>query len=367
MTAPTPLDSLAGQYTLCPGQTPAIRGQRPVLADGQLTRLLQGQSLPALRHSLGSLFTLCAHAHQDCAERAWHAAQGSAPNQDAGAQTALAHLHTAREHLRCIALEWPQRLLHEAPSLHWLQGCPLPLTSPSGTPDPVPAGERLSALADWLANTVLLQSLDSWLAACQQPSALWAWCQARAATLPPARALASAAALHTLPALPLRRLAPHGAASLEALAQAMWQQSGFCEQPTWGGACAETGPWARWRHADAGALSAWSRLAARWVELVELARFGQQGASVPLLARGALALAPGQGLAWCEMARGLLVHSLSLDAQGRVSGYRVLAPTEWNFHPAGSLAQALRSLSAQDHAQAQRLAAAFDPCVACAV
>ena len=82
---------------------------------------------------------------------------------------------------------------------------------------------------------------------------------------------------------------------------------------------------------------------------------------------GALALGAAQALAWCEMPRGLLLHWVQLDAHDRVQDYRVLAPTEWNFHPAGALARAVAALAPEDTAAAQLLAAAFDPCVACSV
>jgi hypothetical protein len=48
----------------------------------------------------------------------------------------------------------------------------------------------------------------------------------------------------------------------------------------------------------------------------------------------------------------------------RVADARVLAPTEWNVHPQGHLAQALARLDPTDAAAAARLAVAFDPCVA---
>jgi hypothetical protein len=42
----------------------------------------------------------------------------------------------------------------------------------------------------------------------------------------------------------------------------------------------------------------------------------------------------------------------------------VLAPTEWNFHPHGVLAQTLAALQGDARAgQAARAAVAFDPCV----
>jgi len=86
-----------------------------------------------------------------------------------------------------------------------------------------------------------------------------------------------------------------------------------------------------------------------------------------VLASGAQQVGEGQAIAWCEMARGLLLHWVQLDAQGRVADYRVLAPTEWNFHPQGVLAKALSTLAPQDTASASALAAAFDACVDCQV
>ena len=80
---------------------------------------------------------------------------------------------------------------------------------------------------------------------------------------------------------------------------------------------------------------------------------------------------PGPGRAcaigWCEMARGLLLHWVQLDPSGQVQDYRVLAPTEWNFHPAGALARAIADLPPHDVASAHILAAAYDPCVDCTV
>jgi Ni,Fe-hydrogenase I large subunit len=67
------------------------------------------------------------------------------------------------------------------------------------------------------------------------------------------------------------------------------------------------------------------------------------------------------------MARGLLLHWVQLDAQGRVDAYQVVAPTEWNFHPDGALAQALMRLSPQDITGAALLGKAFDACVDCQV
>ena len=174
-----------------------------------------------------------------------------------------------------------------------------------------------------------------------------------------------------VPRIPLDLLdvnATQQAAQLRAIAQDLCANPDFALRPLWLGACAESGAWCRLRHRQVpGAIhSAWSRLQARWVELLELAH-GPIESQATLLHSGALPLGAGQAIAWCEMARGLLLHWVQLDDQHRVQDYRVLAPTEWNFHPDGALAQALTQLHPTDVAAACCLASAYDPCVQCSV
>jgi Ni,Fe-hydrogenase I large subunit len=79
----------------------------------------------------------------------------------------------------------------------------------------------------------------------------------------------------------------------------------------------------------------------------------------------------GQGLAWVEMARGLLVHRVAVNhTQGpaKVVACDVIAPTEWNFHPHGVVAQYATGLDVGEPAdmtehRVRLLMAAFDPCV----
>ncbi|WP_373507775.1 nickel-dependent hydrogenase large subunit, partial [Thiocapsa sp.] len=80
-----------------------------------------------------------------------------------------------------------------------------------------------------------------------------------------------------------------------------------------------------------------------------------------------LASASGIGLGRVFAARGLLAHLVRVE-DGRVRDYRILAPTEWNFHPRGVVARALESLppgpEEQLRRQAELLITAIDPCVA---
>jgi Ni,Fe-hydrogenase I large subunit len=67
-----------------------------------------------------------------------------------------------------------------------------------------------------------------------------------------------------------------------------------------------------------------------------------------------------------EAARGRLVHRVELE-QNVVQRYQILAPTEWNFHPAGTAATLLKQLPANNEAdlrqQAELVINSVDPCV----
>lgn len=154
-------------------------------------------------------------------------------------------------------------------------------------------------------------------------------------------------------ALPVPAMAPLTPDDLPALAARMLEP-GFCQAPQRADGVPDTGPWTRLHDPQRGsAATAWDRLLARCTDLQRLLRQPRW------LAHGVLPLGPGEALAYVEMARGLLLHRVCVDG-GHIADYRVLAPTEWNFHPHGVLAQALQHADAAD---AQLLAAAFDPCV----
>jgi hypothetical protein len=373
--------TLAGHYQLRPGVHTSVTGQRPVLGGGRLGRLLRGQQGEAVVRTLGNVFTLCSHAHRRTARLALRAANPQANSILQVESPVLLCLETARDHLRSMALDWPQRqstATQSAPDLHWLRDCPLPLVAPVLVGVPQEARATLAQLRDWLER-LLNQPVQDWLNQHRDADAFAHWCRHRAHNLPPARCLA---AWHPL----ARTLTPQTrnldllsadttvqSAHLQAVAQAIATDPDFVQRPLWRGQCAQTGVWTRLRHqaqCDTLHHNAWTRLGARWRELVNITAadpITTDGHRDALLDSGALPLGEGQAIAWCEMARGLLLHWVQLDPQGRVEDYRVLAPTEWNFHPDGALAQALAALPAHDTAAAWCLAAAFDPCVDCTV
>jgi hypothetical protein len=378
----TPWDALSGQYLLHPGAQRSIVGQRPVLGAGRLGRLLQGQRGEQVSRTLSSVFTLCAHAHRRTADMVLTAAKTDSQEFSITEPPVLLWIETARDHLRSIALEWPQRLPElttDVRNMEWLRDCPLSLVTSPRCADATAAWETLAAFRKWLESRVLKQSVAHWLAAHRHPDALVQWCEAQAMQLLPARCLAAWHPIAHVLTPETRCLdvlsedIKRQTVQLRQLALTLINEPDFVQRPTWQGQCAETGPWARLRHRSGQTLSqqsAWTRLSARWVELIDIAAVDPQTplhGMAPLLASGALHLGAGQALAWCEMARGLLLHWVQLDGDGGVQDYRVLAPTEWNFHPDGTLAKALTALPFADTVAAQALAAAFDPCVACSV
>jgi len=118
-----------------------------------------------------------------------------------------------------------------------------------------------------------------------------------------------------------------------------------------------------------------TRLAARIVELAGLpAAIDRLVASLdPAIAESLTegeSLAPGEGVGGVDCARGRLLHWARVG-DGKAIDYRILAPTEWSFHPDGTLVDGLRGVQAGpkgDLEPAVRLfVAAMDPCVACHV
>ena len=112
----------------------------------------------------------------------------------------------------------------------------------------------------------------------------------------------------------------------------------------------------------------------RWLELqVEPSSYAPYvGGLTPALeiildaAREASA-ATGIGIAAVETARGTLIHRAALDGE-RVAHYRIVAPTEWNFHPRGAFPRGLADMPARNEGEVRQAAAllahALDPCVA---
>lgn len=162
-----------------------------------------------------------------------------------------------------------------------------------------------------------------------------------------------------------------GAVDDAAVFAAMTRDAGFSRAPALPGRCAETGAAAR-QQATGGGLAV--RLGARRADLaatlVAIRRLLAGGAA-PEGLLSAQGEPSGWGFAAVDSARGRLYHALRLDSGERIADYRIVAPTEWNFHREGPFARLLRGarIGAGTAAKRriERLAFVFDPCIrACA-
>jgi hypothetical protein len=331
---------------------PTLRSTRRELAP-RIARAGPADGLPA---RLAAVFALCGGAHRVTAELALATARGGSGRPQPAQRLAL-RADTMREHLRRLWLDLPALAgVANDGDAALLGACPLWRDAAA-----------LPATHDWAVATLLGLPAAAWLRRWQQDPAGWAaeWVSQQAGT--PARALAALRPWLRGIRLPVVALQAHASAvELQHLAGRMRHDAGFALAPTWRGQTAETGCWTR--AADRGlrgpgspAADPWLRLAARVADLARLLGPGGDEA----LQLGALAIADGEAIAWCETARGLLLHSLQLDAAGGVADFRLIAPTDWNGHPVGAAARALAALPPDaPEARVRALLAAYDPCVA---
>jgi hypothetical protein len=305
------------------------------------TTLLAGRAAPYAAAVLPRLYPLCGQAHGLAARLALQAAQSGDCTADAAQQRALV-LETVREHARAILIDWPAQLQSmqagdAEPHRRALAACPL-FRGTSGRDETL----------RWLHDHVYGEDPSRWQAHCTHDAEVSQWC-AQASTLP-ARWLGAAldrarecarVAPPALPSVPDRGFLAELASA--ALVSAAPPPAAF-----------ETGCWQRHLNSPRHAAD---RLWARLRDLAWLA----DGEAASLRAFGH-ASEPGVGLAWVEMARGVLIHVARLDrARARIVAYRSLAPTDWNFAPGGPVAQALAA--AADDCAARVIGAAFTPCL----
>lgn len=336
----------------------AVASARVVATRPQLAqRLLVGRTPGESAALVGTLFSLCGHAQRAACECACAAAAGE-PDPTPGAVAAIL-AEIAQEHAWRLLLDWPR-------------------VSESGVPpdpDALLALRRATARPNDLAGTLseLLNRLlgepaAQWLE--RDPDALECWLDAGAA--PVARLLAGSRGVPDRDREPLILIPALEAlvdGDLAVLADLALADPGFCARPRWQGGPAETGALAR--QGDNRMLAGWllergrgagARLLARLVELSAMPGWLMNAG--PTVIR-ALALGEGAGLAAVETARGLLIHAVRLD-DGRVSQYRIIAPTEWNCASDGPLVAALSGLAPGPglERRARVAVTAIDPCVA---
>ena len=355
---------------------PVLVSSRDFVAE----RLFAGKSPAQAVAMVPLLFNLCGGAQRAaaCAALTSAGATDIAP----GATDDLAVvLETVQEYFWRLLIDWPQAMGRQALATP-VAAARHRIAAAARDRDGVPAwgnslamrelGAALGAIA---AKSVHGLPSAAWLALAD-PQALQRWI-ADGATLP-ARLLGEL--LEETPDLGRSDIAlmPDSAGALLAkVVPAMLRQPAFARAPTWDGVPMETGALSRTRtHPLVAAIdklhghAVVTRMTARLVELAALLRGLETGERCDLLPIQAFTLDSGHGLAAVQTARGLLLHRTRLR-EGKVAEYQIVAPTEWNFHPAGALVAGLSGLAVTDEVDLSRRARlavqALDPCVACRI
>ncbi len=350
-----------------------IRSSRRVDA----SRVLEGKTTQEALTLLPLLFSVCGMAQAVAGARACESATSrKATPEEERLRGRLVAMETLREHLWRIFLDWPRFLGAESDRDSLARVVALQrdytalllpagktLLDPAGAPD-IDTGsmERLLGRMEQLLETrVFGRPPRQWLEM-TSPEEFHRWLDAHDTLA--ASYLAGIRKLHwesvgASEVCPLPRLDP------ERLRREM-EDDDFLRAPLWEGRCRETSPLTRVHTPLMQALRSrygeglLSRAVARLTEVARItARFGQEDA-------GEEPFVAGSGVGQIGAARGQLAHSVTLDGEDRVARYRILAPTEWNFHPRGNLAQGLSTLSgdrATLEEQAHQLIHAVDPCV----
>lgn len=146
------------------------------------------------------------------------------------------------------------------------------------------------------------------------------------------------------------------------------QQTLFCATPVWQQQCCETGSYSMSHDALQGfKQQGWHELSCRYaavlLQLSHIPGIMLQGSSDVLLHLQNPAQA-GYGVV--DTARGQLLHRIDIEGE-RVKRYQIVAPTEWNLHPAGLLAAKLQGVETETELQAlslcRKMLLLADPCV----
>jgi hypothetical protein len=289
----------------------------------------------------GRLFSLCPEAQSLAAQAAGEAALSVATSPaQRGARALKLLCERLGEMLRASLLDWPGDSPPAPEDISYLRQALKALREMSQTDEAPQHIEALAAAMLGLNDMFLRQ-----LAAVQADEAHW----------------------------DLAAQTPDylGAADDAAVFAAMIRDAGFSRAPALPDRCAETGAAARQQATGGGLVT---RLAARRADLaatLEAIRMLLAGGAAPEGLLSAHGGPSGWGFAAVDSARGRLYHALRLDSAERIADYRIVAPTEWNFHREGPLARLLPGarIGAGTAAKRriERLAFVFDPCIrACA-
>ena len=356
-----------------------IASSRPFAA----SRVLTGMRAVDASATVARLYSICSCAQETASAQALAAAAGIDCAATLDRSTGSVKLEAIQEYLWRILIDWPQAMGREAlvppvaEARRRIADAQRSLRAANGVPAVLPADLAPSLRA--IATAHVYGVTPGSFLALQDIGALEDWI-VRVATLPASLLGTLQTALPTLGRSDVALMPDVLRETFVAqVLPAFGERPDFARAPDWAGIPVETGALARMHaHPLLVALRARQgnavgvRMTARLVELAALLAGLEADTAEGESPRwiDAFATASGEGVAAVQTARGLLLHRARVDAD-RVAGYEIVAPTEWNFHPAGALARGLDGMQADDEAtllmHARLVVQGLDPCVACRI
>ncbi len=362
---------------------PDINIDRPVHA----ARVFHGKSCDEVLRLLPLMFSVCGTAQAIAASHAMRAATGVLHSAEVTkAHGALVRFEMAREHLWRVLIDWPkftgqrqrsqalgamQALVPRARDALF-DGSPFSL-APELACDFNALDKVRGDFNAILESDVLGISPARWLAM-DEPDELFRYLDASDGAVPRLLKLLIRSGWQGACLSDTRRLPRLPAADIEGVL-ARPDADRFVEAPDWTGVARETSALTRQREnrlvnalIDEFGLGLLARAIAAVVELAATTQDigmiidGFAGPGIASEQTGS-----STGITQVEAARGRLVHRVVRDGD-TISDYRVVAPTEWNFHKTGAVAEGLTGLSTDDRERLKEQADLFltlmDPCVA---
>lgn len=335
----------------------------------QVTRLFEGKSIPEVLTIVPLLYSLCSAAQQVAVLRASESALGIKPiNETEQVREALVAAETAREIGMRLFSEWmPDKSYLIRELVRWHSGIKSDLNwvldieavNPGKTSLPEHA-EKLQSILDLafekdVSSASFQHCVDQIIE--QMPEEISCLFKDESYNV---SLNAPAAILNSEIETDISWLA-------ECLAAQ--QADTFCNRPDKEGVCFETSLWSKTISEGKAAEvieiknQLRGRMAALLFNLFDIPKF----ITAPKIEKTDL-VAPGVGIV--NAARGILIHRIEIEGKtvsdSVVRDYKIVAPTEWNFHPNGTFAQMLAGVNVgreQVTPLVESLIKLVDPCV----
>ena len=329
---------------------------------------------------VAAIYGICANAQAHASVLALEAALGKSADERPEAMRALVTAtETLRENLLRIALDWPRLTgsVADGGSVRAATGfVPRMRAALFGGDDPFALDAK--AEPDIMSAKVLIDEAENLLAATVfgEPLAMWLKRRGRAGLLDWAGSAdtPAAALIANLAEKGWSEMADAGSEAAFLDAATLAETAAMAPESSVGAVPETTLFSRRARYAPVASLDSaglGARFAARLVELAclpgEMRLLLEGHGKTGTVSR----LSGDVGIGVVEAARGLLVHRVRLRGS-RVSDYRIVSPTDWNFDGRGVAARCLSTLDGHDGAAERIMLAhlvvnAIDPCVACEV